>query len=320
MVSAGETARGAGSASAKEPGSSGQSAPLNYIERIREYYLALGYAEPYRWAHFHEVPFSPLARPLAEATIAIVTTAAPYQPGRGEQGPGAAYNGAAKFYQVYSAATATEPDLRIAHVGYDRVHTTAEDQGSYFPLRALKKLERNGVIGGLAARFHGLPSNRSQRRTIEVDCVELVARCREDGVDGAILVANCPVCHQSVSLAARALEAAGIASVIMGCARDIVEYIGVPRLLFNNFPLGNAAGPPNDAAAQLRIAELALGLLQNADTPRSTLRSPFEWPGAADWQRDYANAAILSADQIRRRRAEFDRGKAEARKVRDASG
>lgn len=296
------------------------SAPLNYIERIREYYLALGYGEPYRWAHFDEVPFTPLGRPLAEACIGIVTTAAPYRPGRGEQGPGAAYNGAAKFYQVYSATTAAEPDLRIAHVGYDRVHTTAEDQGAYFPLRALKKLEQSGVIGGVAPRFHGLPSNRSQRRTIEIDSVELVARCREDGIDGAILVPNCPVCHQSVGLAARALEAAGIASVIMGCARDIVEYVGVPRLLFNNFPLGNAAGLPKDPASQLRIAELALGLLQNASGPRSTLRSPFEWSGAADWQRDYANAAILSADEIRRRRAEFDRGKAEARKVRDAVG
>ncbi len=317
MVSGGETAR-AGSPAANEPGGGNRPAPLNYIERIREYYLALGYAEPYRWAHFDDVPFTPLARPLAEATIGIITTAAPYQPGRGEQGPGAAYNGAAKFYEVYSAATATEPDLRISHVGYDRDHTTAEDQGSYFPLRALKKLEQGGMIGSVAPRFHGLPSNRSQRRTLEVDCVELVARCREDGIDGAVLVPNCPVCHQSVSLAARALEEAGIASVIMGCARDIVEYVGVPRLLFNNFPLGNAAGLPNDPAAQLHIAQLALELLQNASGPRSTVRSPFEWPGAADWQRDYANAAILSADEIRRRRAEFDRGKAEARKVRDA--
>ena len=319
MVSDGDAPR-QGSPVETGPAAVERPAPLNYLERIREYYLALGYGEPYHWARFDDVPFTPLARPLAEALIGIVTTAAPNQPGRGEQGPGAAYNGAAKFYRVYSADTATEPDLRISHVGYDRVHTTAEDQGSYFPLRALQELEQNGVIGGVAPRFHGLPSNRSQRRTIEADCVELVARCREDGIDGAILVPNCPVCHQSVSLAARALETAGIASVIMGCALDIVEYVGVPRLLFSNFPLGNAAGLPGDTASQLRIAELALELLQNASGPRTTVRSPFEWPGAADWQRDYANAAILSADEIRRRREEFDRGKAEARKVRDAAG
>jgi hypothetical protein len=85
--------------------------------------------------------------------------------------------------------------------------------------------------------------------TIEVDCAELVRRCKEDQVDTALLLPNCPVCHQSVSLAARALEERGIATVVMGCAKDIVEYVGVPRFLFSNFPLGNAAGRPNDRAS-----------------------------------------------------------------------
>ena len=60
-MSADEASR-AGSPAANEPASGERSAPQRYIERIREYYLALGYAEPYRWAHFHEVPFS-IARP-----------------------------------------------------------------------------------------------------------------------------------------------------------------------------------------------------------------------------------------------------------------
>ena len=293
--------------------------PLNYIERIREYYQALGYGEPYRWAHFDEVPFTPLKKPLSHSTLGIVTTAAPYQPGRGDQGPGAAYNGNAKFFSVYSDRTDVEPDLRISHIGYDRVHTTAEDQASYFPLRALKRLQASGRIGKVASRFHGLPTNRSQKTTIEIDCAELVDRCREDGIDAAVLVPNCPVCHQAVSLAARALETVGIASVVMGCAKDIVEYVGVPRLLFNNFPLGNSAGPPNDPASQVRIAELALELLEQATGPRTTIQSPFSWQGADDWQRDFSNASILSADEIARRREEFDRVKADARRVKNGT-
>ena len=54
------------------------------------------------------------------------------------------------------------------------------------------------------------------------------------------------MCHQTVSLAARHLEENGIATVVMGCAKDIVEYCGVPRFLFSDFPLGNAAGRPTD--------------------------------------------------------------------------
>lgn len=294
-----------------------ESAPLLYIERIKEYYQILGYGEPYRWAHRRDVPFTPLRKPLADAMLGIVTTAVPFQPANGDQGPGAAYNGRAKFFSVYSDATAVEPDLRISHIAYDRTHSTAEDQGTYFPLRALRILEQEGTIGKIAPRFHGLPTNRSQETTIRVDCVELVSRCQEDGIDAAILVPNCPVCHQSVSLAACALEEAGISTVISGCAKDIVEHVGVPRLLFNNFPLGNGAGLPNDPASQVEIARLATQLLETATAPRTTIRSPFTWSGDANWQRDYSNAAILSKEAVAERRAEFDRGKAEAKKARE---
>ena len=97
-----------------------------------------------------------------------------------------------------------------------------------------------GRIGSVAPRFHGAPTNRSQRTTLAVDGPEIVARCQADAVDAAILVPNCPVCHQTVSLVARLLEENGIATVVMGCAKDIVEHVGVPRLLFSDFPLGNA--------------------------------------------------------------------------------
>src|SRR5262249_11364096 len=164
-----------------------------------------------------------------------ITTAAPDQPGKGDQGPGAAYNAAAKFFSVYSGDIAEEHDLRISHVAIDRAHTTAEDPAAYFPLAELRSRAASGRIGPVARRFHGLPTNRSPRVTLETDCPEIVARCKSDAVDAAILVPNCPVCHQSVGLAARMLEADGIATVVMGCAKDIVEYVGVPRFLFSDF-------------------------------------------------------------------------------------
>ena len=165
---------------------------------------------------------------------------------------------------VYSGDTAKDHDLRISHVAIDRKHTTAEDSGSYFPLPELRHAAGRGRIGSVAPRFHGLPTNRSHRTTLETDCPELVARCLDDGVDGALLVPNCPVCHQSVSLAARALEERGIATVVMGCAKDIVEYVGVPRLLFSDFPLGNAAGRPHDPQSQALTLDLALRFWRRA--------------------------------------------------------
>jgi hypothetical protein len=293
-------------------------APIAYMQRTRSYYQALGYGA-YEWAHWVEVPFHCLTKPLASCRVGLVTTAAPFQPDKGDQGPGAPYNDAAKFYSLYSGDTAVDHDLRISHVAIDRAHTTAEDLGSYFPLAALRRSAAGGRIGALAARFHGLPTNRSHRVTLEVDVPELVARCRADGVDAVLLVPNCPVCHQSVGIAARALERTGIATVVMGCAKDIVEYVGVPRLLFSDFPLGNAAGRPHDVASQDTTLELALRVLEAAPAARTTVQSPLRWSDDPAWKLDYCNIERLSAQEIQRRRAEFDAGKAVARKARDAA-
>ena len=295
-------------------------APIPYMRRIRDYYQALGYGAPYEWAHYAHVPFQPLGKPLAQARVAIVTTAAPYRPDKGDQGPGAPYNSAAKFYQVYSGDTSRDHDLRISHVGIDRKHTTAEDPGTWFPLPDLRRAAERGRIGSLAPRFHGLPTNRSHRVTLEIDCPEVVARCRDDGVDAAILVANCPVCHQSIALAARALEEAGIATVVMGFAKDIVEHVGVPRLLFSDFPLGNAAGRPKDRESQAFTLELALKVLETAPATRTTVQSPLAWSASPDWKLDFQNIAQLSPEEIARRRAEFDKQKAVATKLRDDLG
>ena len=291
--------------------------PIPYLQRTRDYYRALGYGAPYEWAHYVDVPFHPLGKPLAECRVALVTTAAPYQPDKGAQGPGAPYNARAKFYAVYSGATNRDHDLRIAHVAIDRRHTTGEDIGTYFPLRALRDAAARGRIGAVAPRFHGLPTNRSQRATLDIDCPELVARCRADGVDAVVLVPNCPVCHQSAGLAARALETAGMATVVMGCAMDIVEHVGVPRFVFSDFPLGNAAGRPRDPQSQAFTLELALQLLTGATAPRTTVQSSLRWSDDPAWKLDYCNVERLSADDLIRLRAAFDAGKAEARAVRE---
>ena len=164
--------------------------PLPYMQRIRTYYQTLGYGKPYRWAQYADVPFTPLKKPLSDSRIVLITTAAPYQPGKGDQGPGAPYNAAAKFYRVYSDSTGGEPDLRISHIGIDRKHTTAEDINTWFPLKQLTRLAAEGRIGEVAPRFHGAPTNRSQKTTIEQDCAEILARVREDGADAAVAVAN----------------------------------------------------------------------------------------------------------------------------------
>src|SRR6185369_7007015 len=172
-----------------------------------------------------------------------------------------------------------------------------------------------GRIGALTRRFHGAPTNRSQRVTRETDAPEILRRCQEDGADAAFLVPNCPVCHQTVSLIGRHLEAHGIPIVIMGCAKDIVELCSVPRFLFSDFPLGNSAGRPHDVASQDQTLDLALDLLEQARAPRTTRQSPLTWSADRSWKRDYGSLDGLTPDERDRLRAEFDRGKQVAQQL-----
>ena len=287
--------------------------PVPYMQRTRDYYIAIGYTTPYRWAHYIDAPFQKLKKPLNKSRVTIITTAAQYDPTKGDQGPGAAYNGSAKFYQVYDGDTARQHDLRISHIGYDRKHTTATDSGTWFPLPQLIKAQQAGRIGEVAPRFFGAPTNRSHRVTIDTDAPEILARCREDQVDVAVLVPNCPVCHQTSALVARHLEANGIPTVVMGCAKDIIEHAAAPRFLFSDFPLGNSAGKPHDVESQALTLELALQVLESAPGPRTTMQSPLRWNEDAKWKLDYNNIATMNPEELARRRAEFDKQKDIAR-------
>ena len=291
--------------------------PIPYLQRIRDYYQALGYGAPYEWAHYAEVPFHRLPRPLSACRVALVTTAAPYQPGLGEQGPGAPYNASAKFYTVYSGDTAPDPDLRISHVAIDRQHTTAEDPGTLFPAADAAQRRRRGphrlrrlALPRRADQPQPARDARGRRPGDRRPLPGRRGRCSDPGAE----LPGLPPDHQPRRAPAREN---GIATVVMGCAKDIVERVGVPRFLFSDFPLGNAAGRPNDPASQATTLELALALLETAPAPRTTVQSPLRWSASADWKLDYCNIERLTPDEIARRRAAFDAGKAQAKALRE---
>ena len=293
-----------------------QDQPVRYIERTRSYYLGLGYENPYVWAHYVDVPFNPLKKPLNQSVLGLITTAVPYDPEKGIQGQGAPYNAAAKFYQPYQQSVGGDIDLRIAHVGIDRQNADMEDSNCWFPLDAAKRAVLAGRIRALSPNFYGLPTNRSQRHTLEVDAPMILEMLKADGVDVAVLIPNCPICHQSQSLLARYLESAGISTVVMGAAKDIVEYCGVPRFLFSDFPLGNAAAKPDDVSSQDINFELALQLLESAPAPRTTVQSPLIWSSDSSWKLDYSNLEQLSPQEITRLREEAEQVRITARELR----
>lgn len=100
-----------------------------------------------------------------------------------------------------------------------------------------------------------------------------------------------------MSLVARHLEAAGVVTIVVGSARDIVEEAGVPRFVFVDFPLGNPCGRPGDPAMQRDIVALALDVASKAIAPRTTVQAPQRW-GSDDWRDAFMAVGDHNRDEL----------------------
>ena len=88
-----------------------------------------------------------------------------------------------------------------------------------------------------------------------------------------------------MGLVARHLEANGIATVTLSCARDITEAVRPPRSVFLDYPLGSTCGRPNDAANQRAVLLAALALLETGRTPGEIVDLPDVWSTDETWKR-----------------------------------
>ena len=193
-------------------------------------------------------PFTPLRTPLARARVAIITTAAPYQPDKGDQGPGARLQRQRQvlpgLFRRHGAATTTcASPISATTASTPR----ATDSGTWFPLPALRRAVAAGRIGAVDAalprRAHQPQPPRHHRDRRAGNPAPLPGRRRGRRASWCRTARSAT---RPCSLVARHLEANGIPTVVMGCAKDIVEHAAVPRFLFSDFPLGNSAGKPHD--------------------------------------------------------------------------
>ncbi len=155
---------------------------VSYIDKSREYYEAQGYPSPYGWAFHEDSPFTQLNRLVTDCTIGIVTTA--FFP-KGDEPEGVPE---APPKRPYAAPSDPIPvKLYIDDVSWDKQATDMDDLGSYLPLQALMQKKQEGKIGAVSQRFYGIPTDYSQRRSLE-DAQQILSWCREDAVDAVLLV------------------------------------------------------------------------------------------------------------------------------------
>ena len=156
---------------------------VSYIDRSREYYAAQGYARPYEWPRYADVPFTPLTKPLAECRVGLVTTA-------GKPKPAGAVAAILTRRDLYAEPVNPPPQrLFTDDLGWDKKATHTEDVDSFLPVSRLSEYAASGRIGAASDRFYGVPTDYSQGRTLDLYAPQILKWCREDSLAAVLLSA-----------------------------------------------------------------------------------------------------------------------------------
>jgi len=96
---------------------------------------------------------------------------------------------------------------------------------------------------------------------------KLLERLQRYEVQAALLIPASRLCHQSVALAARTIEAAGIPTMTLCVDKEMMERVRAPRAAFYKGELGSVAGKPLWPEHQRRVLDEALRWLEPIDQP-----------------------------------------------------
>lgn len=143
------------------------------------------YDPAFAWVRNDTAPWTPLARPLAQSTIALVSTCGLYR--MDTQVPFDAWNdlGDPSFREIH--IDTPRDRLRIAHTHYEHAHLVA-DLDVALPIARFAHLAQAGQVGRLhpwAYSFMGFLPETSQLLAESAPAV--ARRLREEGVDAAFL-------------------------------------------------------------------------------------------------------------------------------------
>jgi len=157
--------------------------------------------------------------------------------------------------------------LRFAAKGYDPA-AVQQDLNVQVPLERLLEFEVNGIIGQLNPVFWSFSGFITDAAGLADEMLpRLIERVKRYQVQAALLIPASRLCHQSISLAARALEESGLPTMTLAVDKDVVELVRPPRAAFYEGDLGSVAGRPNWPEHQRRILDEALRWIEPMDQP-----------------------------------------------------
>jgi len=218
--------------------------------------------DAYPFVENQHAPFSPAHRALPMLNLALISSAGAYIEGTSPFDTSASA-GDLTFREIPSQIEAE--DLRFAARGYDPTAVMA-DINSLLPLARLFEFEGNGIIGQLNPVFWSLAGFiPDAARLVEEMVPKILERIKRYEVQAALLIPASRLCHQSVSLIARAVELAEIPTMTLAVDKEVVESVRPPRAALYAGQLGSVAGSPNWPEHQRRVLDEALRLIEPMD-------------------------------------------------------
>ena len=209
-------------------------------------------------------PFEPARRALPMMNLALISSAGAYIDGT-EPFDTSAPGGDLSFREIPSQIEAE--DLKFAARGYDSA-AVQQDINSQLPLARLFEFESNGIIGQLNSVFWSLCGFIPDAAgLVEMTVPRLIESVKRYQVQAALLIPASRLCHQSMSLIARALERDGIPTMTLAVDQDIVQSVRPPRAAYYVGQPGSVAGQPNWPEYQRRVLDEALRLIEPMDQP-----------------------------------------------------
>jgi D-proline reductase (dithiol) PrdB len=209
-------------------------------------------------------PFAPARRALPLMNLALISSAGAYIDGT-DSFDTSSSDGDMSIREI---PTEVHPgDLQFAARGYDDQFVRA-DLNAQLPLTRLLEYEANRVIGQLNSVFWSFCGFIPDAATFAESALpQLISRLEHYDVQGALLIPASHLCHQSVGLAARAIEQAGIPTVTLSVDQTAIERVRPPRAGYYKGQFGSVAGKPNFPEYQRRVIEEALRWLEPMGEP-----------------------------------------------------
>ena len=156
--------------------------PVEYIKRIANLYVKLGFS-PYTWVRNEDPPpWQPLKNPLKKGRVAVSAAGEIYTSGQ-----------LAFHYKDDDSYRAIPKDvnikdLRITHFAYDMADAR-HDPNCVFPIEPLQRMEREGFIGELAPfQYTFMGGIYSSRKVRENLAPAIIDQLLKDKVDALLLV------------------------------------------------------------------------------------------------------------------------------------